>query len=261
MYDIRNGQPVWCKVENIIHNFGHHAVEIDENRIFIMDVHQTVLITELYQRDRPEDIFCRICLTEKISIMKRTQGKVVHSRETAWNNKLGYSNVQMGWRIDGNDDGDVIQLSQPKKIDIIGDNDDDFRSYTIEKTGASYPLQVYHRKPQKPQIGHGSGLSITGLNGLPYYPNKNVPLGIEASKENIGTPPPGVTRDDDGEVSNPDFDSNYNLFVGFILIMWSSVAIGAMAMGKHRRRNVFYYFHQEKFIKKLCGAILWLVKP
>ena len=46
MYDIRNGQPIWCKVENVIHNFGHHAVEIDENRIFIMDVHQTVLITE-----------------------------------------------------------------------------------------------------------------------------------------------------------------------------------------------------------------------
>ena len=48
MYDIRNGQPIWCKVENVIHNFGHHAVEIDENRIFIMDVHQTVLITEVY---------------------------------------------------------------------------------------------------------------------------------------------------------------------------------------------------------------------
>ena len=47
MYDIRNGQPIWCKVENVIHNFGHHAVEIDDNRIFIMDVHQTVLITEV----------------------------------------------------------------------------------------------------------------------------------------------------------------------------------------------------------------------
>ena len=41
--------------------------------------------------------------------MKRTQGKVVHSRGTVWNNKLGYSNVQMGWRIE-NDDGEVIQL-------------------------------------------------------------------------------------------------------------------------------------------------------
>ena len=251
MYDIRNGQPIWCKVENIIHNFGHHAVEIDENRIFIMDVHQTVLITELYQRDRPEDIFCRICLTEKISIMKRTQGKVVHSRETVWNNKLGYSNVQMGWRIDAKEDGDVIQLSQPKKIDVIDDDeDDDFRSYTIEKTGASYPLQVYHRKPQKPQIGHGPGSSLTGLNDLPFYPNQNIPQ-IEAPKENIGIPPPGVTRDNDGgEIPNPVFDSNYNLFIGFILIMWSSVAIGAMAMGKHRRRNIFYYFNQEKFALK-----------
>ena len=41
--------------------------------------------------------------------MKRTQGKVVHSRGTVWNNKLGYSNVQMGWRIE-NDEGEVIQL-------------------------------------------------------------------------------------------------------------------------------------------------------
>ena len=109
---------------------------------------------------------------------------------------------------------------------------------------------MYHRKPQKPQIGHGPGLNgLSGLNGLPYYPNQKIPQ-IEASKENIGIPPPGVTRDDDREMTNPNFDSNYNLFVGFILIMWTSVALGAMAMGKHRRRNIFYYFHQEKFAPK-----------
>ena len=114
---------------------------------------------------------------------------------------------------------------------------------------------MYHRKPQKPQIGHGSGLNgLSGMNGLPYYSNQKIPQ-IEASKENIGIPPPGVTRDDDREMTNPSFDSNYNLFVGFILIMWTSVAIGAMAMGKRRRRNIFYYFHQEKFAEKLCGAI------
>ena len=154
----------------------------------------------------------------------------------------------------------LIKLSQPKKIDILGDDDDDFRSYTIEKTGISHPLQVYHRKPQKPQIGHGPGLNgLSGLNGLPYYPNQKIPQ-IEASKENIGIPPPGVTRDDDREMTNPNFDSNYNLFVGFILIMWTSVAIGAMAMGKHRRRNIFYYFNQEKF-KTLWRHLVAGVKP
>ena len=40
--------------------------------------------------------------------MKRTQGKVSH-RGTVWNNKLGYSNVQMGWRIE-NDETEIVQV-------------------------------------------------------------------------------------------------------------------------------------------------------
>ena len=41
--------------------------------------------------------------------MKRTQGKVATSRGTVWNNKLGYSNVQMGWRIE-NDETEIVQV-------------------------------------------------------------------------------------------------------------------------------------------------------